>query len=259
MAHQTPKCLRHAASIFAVLALFIAPFVLAQFIWLPRPTISPPPPPGIVSPGQNTQEGTTGNRTPLTIEWSRPSIRNLFVPVWVRANYLLICFEVDIGASMLSLSHCGSWRARRAGPWTKMRPRRISSRRSLKPRRVIVDHVAPPMLAPYCQLLDQRLEVSPGCRDLISALLFATLARLTACGHFLLDRTTTEVECWQATFSLLMHCENSVGANYDGEELQRQRNVRFGGETASAAATRASTISSGRVGVSRIIGRGIPT
>lgn len=100
MAHQTPKSLRHAASIFAVLALFIAPFVLAQFIWLPRPTISPPPPPGIVSPGQNTQEGTTGNRTPLTIEWSRPSIRNLFVPVWVRANYLLICFEVDIGASM---------------------------------------------------------------------------------------------------------------------------------------------------------------
>ncbi|MEZ5512527.1 MAG: hypothetical protein R3F58_01490 [Steroidobacteraceae bacterium] len=99
MARQTPKSLRHAASMFAVLALFVAPFVLAQFSWLPPPTISPPPPPGIVSPGQNTQLGTTGNRTPLSIEWSHPSIRNLFVPVWVRANYFLVCFEADVGAS----------------------------------------------------------------------------------------------------------------------------------------------------------------
>ena len=99
MSHQTPKSARPTATIFGVLALLAAPLVLAQFTWPPRPIISPPPSPGIVTPGQDTQVGTTGNRTPLAIQWSHASIRNLFVPIWARANYFVVCLDADTGAS----------------------------------------------------------------------------------------------------------------------------------------------------------------
>ncbi len=93
------RCSHRTVVACSVLAATLAPLAGAQLVLPPPQYLSPPPAPVILAPTAATQVGTTGNRTALTVEWSHASIRNLFTPIWARANYFLVCLDVDRGTS----------------------------------------------------------------------------------------------------------------------------------------------------------------
>lgn len=109
--HDEERAMRTAvhATIHALFPMALAALLLASPVAQGQRLLPAPHLPVIVPPAAThvaptgTVEGTTGNRTPLVINWSHKSLGGL-VMFAEKANYFVICFDPELGSST---TRCG--------------------------------------------------------------------------------------------------------------------------------------------------------